>query len=839
MPSPSGQAADRAPSAPQPETLYLGICPRGGLDELHALNRRIQAAQRPLSKDVVVFAAARTAKEALTEAERARAQGVRFPQDQLLHVTRWQEVPATRAPFVHAALGVFLAAEQQWQAVADAGGGDHAGAGAPRARAARGLGVGAAATAGSAVRRGAGAAGALRADSLDGRARARLAVVSQASAGLRREIYNHVRSLEVQAAQAARGAGAAAAATTAAASADEIRQEAALYAGVHSVWHLAHILFFDDYHATGGGASGMLTTTAASAAAFGGRQQSAAAAASAHDGKTMLEDLKQWLALNHTHDIQGQFEEIVAMVNPTSHPNFWTYIFKCLLRGQFDAATTMLELLPAYKTSDALGGGRLGGMPASLRAAVSATSTSNPVEALKALVKSMPLASAAASAGSVGGGSAQFQQRRMAWKEDVLFVFSDGRLSPLLVDERDRRHFETAFGIVAGVEATILEASTTWQEAFVALGMFVYPQLQGSDVQEMLAAVAERFAPTALLDRVQLALLEMDIPKAIRFASTLDWWLATHLVELFDKSGLLGDFEAAGTLGPVGSFGPGWAGGWAGGNAQGRDECTLSEWYRLAYADYLTSEPTLWRAALEYYASCARHGAEMLEALVPRIPLDSDVKARKLLAFCEAQARRRGGAGAAGLRAAKRQLHRVIARRAMAGGRLGEAIAHYLDGGQGQAVTALCNRLLGEYLTSGDARPFNAVVDSLHPSVVFRHERVAFLARYRDLHKLYEAQSYVQAGGLLIMLLSSNAAPRAFWRALLLDAIPLLEGEVVVFSVEDTFELMRCLEEVSARGRRSGGVRGAPTSGSGPGEADEALDVLRLALTRNLSRAMV
>jgi hypothetical protein len=82
-----------------------------------------------------------------------------------------------------------------------------------------------------------------------------------------------------------------------------------------------------------------------------------------------------------------------------------------------------------------------------------------------------------------------------------------------------------------------------------------------------------------------------------------------------------------------------------------------------------------------------------------------------------------------------------------------------------------------------------------------------------------QAADYRGAAGLLVRALSSpQLAPKRFWPALLFDAVPLLEGEgegrrarafamgvltrcpvpapECLFSADDTYQLMRCLEDL-------------------------------------------
>ncbi|PNJ87777.1 NUP85 isoform 24, partial [Pongo abelii] len=88
-------------------------------------------------------------------------------------------------------------------------------------------------------------------------------------------------------------------------------------------------------------------------------------------------------------------------------------------------------------------------------------------------------------------------------------------------------------------------------------------------------------------------------------------------------------------------------------------------------------------------------------------------------------------------------------------------------------------------------------------------------------------------------LMTSRIAPRSFWMTLLTDALPLLEQKQVkvIFSAEQTYELMRCLEDLTSR---------RPVHGESDTEQLQDDDIettkvemLRLALARNLARAII
>lgn len=508
--------------------------------------------------------------------------------------------------------------------------------------------------------------------------------VKQASVEYQQCIYNHTTLLEQQ----------------------QQGEEAVLFAAMHSVWHLSHILYFEGRNAK----------------------------------LIVMEDLVGWLMMNHSRHIQTEFERIMKMVSPTQHEAYWPFVTQCVLRGHFTAAIAVLRLLDSSSSCSA-------------------------IESLAVLLQAMPMPSAVAS-------QSLFLQQWQRWHQDAL----------LLKATEDYQPTQTLLSIVCGSEETIINQSSSWQEALVALVLFAHPQSTAMSLSELVPVLTDRFASATALDLCLLALLDHDLGKALLHASQLDWWLVTHLVDLFAKIDALEAQEAG----------------------------ELAEWYRLMYADYLTSHESLWRVSLEYLLHCPTHGRAMLQTLIPRLALTGSRKTHKLLVFCDKHS----------LLDVKLQLHRVVACKAVDSRRFGEAIWHYLQAEEGAKVAAICSRLLSDYTQHGD-ETFNTVVDALNPDLLFRSERLTFVTRYREFQRLYANGAYSEAGRLLVQLLSSQVTPRVFWKPMLLDALPMLEGELLVFSTQDTFELMRCLEEAAC----------SESEG-------EKLNVLRLALTRNLSRSL-
>ena len=162
----------------------------------------------------------------------------------------------------------------------------------------------------------------------------------------------------------------------------------------------------------------------------------------------------------------------------------------------------------------------------------------------------------------------------------------------------------------------------------------------------------------------------------------------------------------------------------------------------------------------------------------------------------------------------------------------------------------VAEKLLTDYSLTGRFSHLD-ILDHLGPDMVLS-EKLAFLGKYREFHLLYETSEFARAGQLLLSLLTAKLAPKRFWLMLLMDTLPLLESDRVVFDVDDTYELLHCLEELrtwskveSAAPSSSMGetddVNGAVDDDDGETASldEEKTGLLRLALARNLARALV
>jgi nuclear pore complex protein Nup85 len=215
-------------------------------------------------------------------------------------------------------------------------------------------------------------------------------------------------------------------------------------------------------------------------------------------------------------------------------------------------------------------------------------------------------------------------------------------------------------------------------------------------------------------------------------------------------------------------------------------------------------------------------------------------------------------------------------------------VAYCVRAGDATQVRRIADLVLDEYVEKGAAE-FIALVDTFPPSLLqstsrlpsvglhtngtygkdrsLYSERLAFLGKYRDFHKLYSEDRLHEATAVLVSTLIENQAPERFWAVLLLDAVPLLESELMLFEEDGVMELMRYFEQVNAgarahpaeaehylgtmerlmsQGHAAASETAAGSKKTGPGRAGskinvnlalKRLEVVRLGLARCLSKS--
>jgi len=238
------------------------------------------------------------------------------------------------------------------------------------------------------------------------------------------------------------------------------------------------------------------------------------------------------------------------------------------------------------------------------------------------------------------------------------------------------------------------------------------------------------------------------------------------------------------------------------------------------------SHDSLWQIGVEYFKYCPYQGKRYLEAYLPRIPLDSDWKIRKVLSI----------AAKNDLNELTCSISKVVGLKLLQKNSMGSSLTWALKSKDSSLSSCLADRFLQDLANKGRFCSLD-LVDNLGPAML-TSDKLTFLGKYREFHQLYAENDFAAATSLLVSLLSSRLAPTSFWLTLLMDALPLLESPEIHLNSEQSYELLYCLEElkeVYLKESKSLTEKGDSKAGSTPEEEN----LMRLALARNLARAFL
>ncbi|KAB0400681.1 hypothetical protein E2I00_008306 [Balaenoptera physalus] len=351
-------------------------------------------------------------------------------------------------------------------------------------------------------------------------------------------------------------------------------------------------------------------------------------------------------------------------------------------------------------------------------------------------------------------------------------------------------HLESLCKVMLGEEAALLEQKgllSTWYH-FLVTRLLLCFRLEIEWVTTFPQSSLDLFlggeSSPEPLDNILMAAFEFDIHQVIKECSIAlsNWWFVAHLTDLLDHCKLLQSHNLY--------FGS-----------------NMREFLLLEYASGLFAHHSLWQLGVDYFDYCPELGRVSLELHIERIPLSTEQKALKVLRVCE-----------------QRQMT--------------------------EQVRSICKILA---MKARGCFSDLDLIDNLGPAMMLS-DRLTFLGKYREFHRLYGEKRFVDAASLLLSLMTSQIAPRSFWMTLLTDALPLLEQKqvqvestviffcacvraCVIFSAEQTYELMRCLEDLTSERP----VRGEPDAQQLQDDDVETtkVEMLRLALARNLARSII
>ncbi|XP_044187255.1 nuclear pore complex protein Nup85 [Thunnus albacares] len=466
--------------------------------------------------------------------------------------------------------------------------------------------------------------------------------------------------------------------------------------------------------------------------------------------------------------------EVLQSESPAEHHAYWDVVLGYVLQGRLEEARQML-----------------------VKQATLQPASRNMYKLMDTLLSKMPFY-------DPGGTQTltEFDVKWRHWHEEVNRCLQDNSFA-------SNQHLELICKILVGDEDTLLEHREllgTWYHFLVTRLLFCHPTVKPVELHYyaqscMTMFVDSRGVPEPL-DSILLAAFEFDIHQVIKDCSIAlnNWWFVAHLTDLLDHCKLLQSHNL--------HFGT-----------------NLREFLLLEYASGLFTHHSLWQLAVDYFDHCPELGRVYLELQIERVPLDTERKALKVLRICEQRQ----------MSEQVRSICKIMAMRALRNNRLGSALSWSIRAKDAAFATLISEKFLQDYCARGTFSDLD-LIDNLG-SAMLLSDRLTFLGKYREFHKLYGEKCFREAAKLLLSLMTAKIAPRSFWMTLLTDALPLLEQKEVIFSAEQTHELMFCLEELTSS-------LNSTTPGTDRPMQEEDIEVtkvelLRLALARNLAMAIV
>lgn len=488
---------------------------------------------------------------------------------------------------------------------------------------------------------------------------------------------------------------------------------------------------------------------------------------------SLLLHLLDWVRL-HKADVDEKARDVLQSESPAEHESYWDVVLGYVLQGRLEEARQMLV------------------KQASLQPAAR-----NMFKLMDNLLSKMPFYNPSGTQTLT-----EFDVKWRHWHEEVDRCLQDNSFA-------SNQHLEAICKILVGDEDTLLEHKdllSTWYHFLVTRLLFCHPTVKPTELhyyaQSCLTMFLDSRSAPEPLDSILLAAFEFDIHQVIKDCSIAlnNWWFVAHLTDLLDHCKLLQSHNL--------HFGS-----------------NLREFLLLEYASGLFTHHSLWQLAVDYFDHCPEFGRVYLELQIERVPLDTERKALKVLRICEQRQ----------MSEQVRSICKIMAMRALRNNRLGSALSWSIRAKDAAFATLISERFLQDYCAKGTFSDLD-LIDNLGPAMLLS-DRLTFLGKYREFHKLYGEKRFREAAKLLLSLMMAKIAPRSFWMTLLTDALPLLEQKEVIFSADQTHELMFCLEELTSSLNTS-----APGTDRPMQEEDievTKVELLRLALARNLAMAVV
>ncbi|EGD74879.1 hypothetical protein PTSG_07107 [Salpingoeca rosetta] len=257
-----------------------------------------------------------------------------------------------------------------------------------------------------------------------------------------------------------------------------------------------------------------------------------------------------------------------------------------------------------------------------------------------------------------------------------------------------------------------------------------------------------------------------------------------------------------------------------------------AEYYLLEYGQEFIDQHN-WTGAGSYLSSrCGEEGLRRLEKKLLSVTMRTEKCATQVWRCCLQYH----------LNAAAAQVCRVFGQKLQREGKPVSAITWFIRGGATDELTrSLADDVLLRYARTHDAAEL--AVAQQFTQAAGRCQRLQFAAKYKDICDHVQSGNFAHASGAVIEILTETTlAPKWFWVHVLIDMLPLLEHDDVLFSSFDTRSLIQCLEEVElshCRDEYMQTIAHKYMKRSRARNAEDEVEKIRMALARNLARSLL
>jgi len=329
-------------------------------------------------------------------------------------------------------------------------------------------------------------------------------------------------------------------------------------------------------------------------------------------------------------------------------------------------------------------------------------------------------------------------------------------------DIQQNQQLSRVFNIFCGDPDVLDELTSTWYELLIAKLLWEHPYME--EIPQMVAEItSKKYVSLTPLDKILISIIRRESTKVMLqcYYYFEDSWLAVHLTDLLTREKIIPNYRLDGG-------------------------CDLREWFLLDYVyGVMRGDRSLWTLAPTYLKECKVFGSVYLEELLERQPVETDLKASKLLRLCEQYQLPSNRSTS---------IQKIVASRKVKQCQYGAAIYWLMRSGATQRAIQLATRLLNEILHTGKSFSMEDIIESLSLEFPFP-DKLTMLNQYHQLRLHWEQGNEEEFAHLSLKLLTSRMAPIQLWPTILCDLCVLLDRSPIVFGVEETQQLLHCLEE--------------------------------------------